>query len=246
MDAAIACSASGYEKKLLLALAEDPGKGEPVMVNLAGIIAARGDRAEIGAAIAGLVAAKLEGKPLEVLRLGLEETKPIENPVAVAVPEAPTAQQLAAMEERVPEMLAALEKTPDIDEGRTFFTGLCSTCHRLKGIGAAVGPDLDAEFQRAPEVILRDILFPSEAASPGYETILVKTRRGETLMGIIASESPTSITLRQTGGAERTLLRKGARIRKLRNISLMPAGLGATLTPQQVANVIAFLRQPPK
>lgn len=246
MDAAIASSVAGREKGLLLALATDPGKGEAVMVNLAGIIAARGNAVEIESGIAGLVAAKSQGKPLEVLRLGLEDTKPIGNPIEVPVPEAPTAEQVAQMEKRVPGMLTALKQKPNLDEGRTFFTAICATCHRSKGIGVVVGPDLDAEFQRAPEVILRDILFPSEAASPGYETVLAKTQRGETLLGIIASESPTSVTLRLPGGVERTLLRKRASIQTLRNISLMPAGIGATLSPGQVANIIAFLRQPPK
>lgn len=246
MDAAIASSVAGREKELLVALAADPGKGESVMVNLAGVIAARGDSKEIREGIAGLGDAKFEGKSLEVLRLGLEEAQPIKNPVEIVEPEAATVEQLEGMEKRVPGMLTALKQEPDLEEGRIFFTAICATCHRSKGIGVVVGPDLDAEFQRAPEVILRDILFPSEAASPGYETVLAKTRRGETLLGVIASESPTSITLRLPGGVERTLLRKRVSIRTLHNVSLMPAGLGATLTPGQVANIIAYLRQPPK
>ena len=119
---------------------------------------------------------------------------------------------------------------------------MCGACHRSHGIGVAVGPDLDAEFQRAPEVILRDILFPSEAARPGYDTTMVKTRRGETLLGITTSDSPTSITLKLPGGTERTLLRTRADIRTLRNVSLMTAGLGDALQPAQIANIIAFLR----
>jgi putative heme-binding domain-containing protein len=92
---------------------------------------------------------------------------------------------------------------------------------------------------------LRDILFPSEATRPGYETIHAKTHRGETLLGITASDSPTSITLKIPGGAERTVLRKRAEIRTLRNVSLMPTGLGDALKPEQIANIIAFLRSPP-
>ena len=34
-------------------------------------------------------------------------------------------------------------------------------------------------------------------------------------------------------------------IRTLRNVSLMPAGLGDALKPEQIANIIAFLRSPP-
>jgi putative heme-binding domain-containing protein len=139
--------------------------------------------------------------------------------------------------------LEALKQKPEPRRGKNASsTAICATCHRSHGIGSTVGPDLDAEFQRAPEIILRDILFPSEAARPGYETIHAKTHRGESLLGITASDSPTSITLKLPGGVERTLLRKRADIRNVRNVSLMPAGLGDALQPEQIANIIAFLR----
>lgn len=242
MDAAIASSAAGREMDILAVLAANPGKGLPVMVNLAGVITGRGNPGEIGQAIEALGKAGFAGKPLDVLHLGLEETKPLPGiaPVPELVP--PTVEQTAAWEKKVPGVVAALQQAPNLDEGRLFFQAICGSCHRSHGLGSAVGPDLDAEFQRAPEVILRDVLFPSEAARPGYETMLVKTPRGETLLGITASDSPTSLTLRMPGGVERTVLRKRTNIRTLRNVSLMPAGLGDSLTPGQIANIIAFLR----
>lgn len=245
MDAAIASSASKTEKDLLVALAADPGRSEPVMVNLAGIIAARGDLKEINGAIAALEGGKASAKPLEILKLGLEESRPPPDRTGVPVPAAPTAEQNALWEKRVPEVLAALKQKPNLDEGRALFQNICGSCHRSHGLGFAVGPDLDAEFQRAPEIILRDILFPCETARPGYETMLAKTNRGEMFLGITASDSPTSITLRLPGGVERTVLRKRAEIRTIRNVSLMPAGLGETIQPGQVANIIAFLRSRP-
>ncbi len=241
MDAAIASSAAKIEKEILTALAADPGRSEPVMINLAGIIAARGDAGEITESIAALK----DGKSLEVLKLGLEESKPLTTRIDVPTPVAPTAEQNAAWEKHVPGVLAALKQKPNLEEGRVLFQGICGACHRSHGMGFAVGPDLDAEFLRAPEVILRDVLFPSEAARPGYETIVAKTQRGETLLGIMASDSPTSISLRLPGGAERTVLRKRAEIRTLRNVSLMTAGFGDALKPGQIANIIAFLRNAP-
>lgn len=241
MDAAIASSAHHLEKDLLLALAADPGKSEPVMNNLAGIIASRGDAKEISACLAVVTT----GKAGEILRLGLEETKPLPQQAEVPAPTAPSAEQNAAWEQRVPAVLAALKEKPNLEEGRVLFQSICGACHKSHGIGVSVGPDLDAEFQRAPEVILRDVLFPSEAARPGYETLRVKTQRGETLLGIAASDSPTSVTLKLPGGTERTVLRKRAEIRTLRNVSLMPAGLGDALKPGQVASIIAFLRSAP-
>lgn len=241
MDAAITSSAYHLEKDLLLALAAYPGKSEPVMNNLAGIIASRGDAKEISACLAVITT----GKASDILRLGLEETKPLPQQAEVPAPTAPSAEQNAAWEKRVPVVLAALKKKPNLEEGRVLFQSICGACHKSHGTGVSVGPDLDAEFQRAPEVILRDVLFPSEAARPGYETLRVKTQRGETLLGIAASDSPTSVTLKLPGGTERTVLRKRAEIRSLRNVSLMPAGLGDALKPEQIASIIAFMRSVP-
>lgn len=239
MDAAIASSAYKRERELLRALAADPGQSAPVMANLAGVIAARGDTEEIQGCLED---PRLTGKPREILQLGLEDTKPLPAMPEIPVPAAPTATQNAAWEKLVPAIQAAFLKKPDVQEGRTLFTSICAACHRSHGIGVSVGPDLDGEFQRAPETILRDVLFPSEAARPGYETTLVKTRRGETLLGITASDSPTSLTLRQPGGIERNFLKKRATISTVRNVSLMPAGLGDALKPAQIANIVAFLR----
>ena len=239
MDAAIASSAHQREAELLRALADHPGNSLAVSINLAGVIAARNDAAEIQAC---LQIQKLADQPKKILQLGLEATQPISNPVDIPPPSVPTAEQNAQWEKHIPAILAALKEKPDIDTGRTLFTAACSACHRSHGIGTSVGPDLDAEFQRAPETILRDVLFPSEAARPGYETLHVKTKRGESFLGIIASDSPTSLTLRLPGGIEKTILKKNASIRTVRNVSLMPPGLGDALQPRQIADIIAFLR----
>ncbi|HRQ88782.1 MAG TPA: c-type cytochrome, partial [Bacteroidia bacterium] len=118
--------------------------------------------------------------------LGLEEAKPLAHPLVMPQPAAPSADRLAAIEARLPDFLAAVEQAgpAEAEAGRVLFAGLCAVCHRARGEGFAVGPDLDAEFQRAPEVILRDLLFPHESMRPGYEPLVAKTDRGETLVGI--------------------------------------------------------------
>ena len=244
MDAAVASSCAGQEAALLLALAARPGKAAPVMDNLAGVVAARADASEIDRTLKALEARSFQGRPLDLLKLGLQETQPLASGGVALDIVAPGVEAQQALEKRLPDFMTALKAAGNAAEGRFLFTAACSTCHRSHGIGMSVGPDLDAEFQRAPEVILRDILFPHEAQRPGYETVKVRTQRGETLFGIAASDSPTSITLRLPGGMERTVLRKRATISTLRNLSLMPSGLGEALTPEQIANIIAFLRQP--
>lgn len=242
IDTAITSAIYKCEREMLITLAGDPAASGPVMSKLAAVIAARGDIAEIQSCLKD---EHITGQPRQILTLGLEDAKPLAasgQGTPAPEPAAPTAQQTAAWEARMPAILAALQEKPDLAAGRTLFTGVCSSCHRSHDIGTSVGPDLDAEFQRAPETIVRDVVFPAEAARPGFETTLVKTRRGESLLGITASDAPSSLTLRLPGGAERTVLKKHATIRTLRNTSLMPSGLSEALTPRQLADIIAFLR----
>jgi putative heme-binding domain-containing protein len=102
---------------------------------------------------------------------------------------------------------------------------------------------LDSEFQRAPETILRDILFPHETITQGFQTLRLSMKQGADVIGILASESPTSVTLQFPGGESRTFLRN--RIAKVHqdSVSLMPAQFGWTLEPSETAAIIAFLTQ---
>lgn len=247
MDAAIASSTPGREEAFFLALAKEPGHGGPVLIHLAGLLATLGGKAEIESLLVAIAKSPVPEKVREILLLGLEESKPVPNPLVMPQPTVPAADRLAAIEARLPEYLAAVKSaTPaDAEAGHVLFAGLCAACHRARGEGFAVGPDLDGEFQRAPEVILRDLLFPHESMRPGYEPLVAKTARGETLVGIGVSDSPTSVTLRLQGGGERTLLRNRAGFSTLRNTSLMPDNFGESLTAAQAASLIAWLRSRP-
>lgn len=139
---------------------------------------------------------------------------------------------------------AALPGKRDVAKGEQVFRDSCATCHQVRGIGFNVGPDLGAEFQRAEEAILKDILAPNDAITAGYTTYDVATIAGQSFNGLLTSESATSITLRQPVGLEQVLLKKDiARLTAL-PVSLMPEALAFTLEPEQVANVIAWLRDP--
>lgn len=247
MEVAIASSAGRRESAMVSALVRHPGQGKGVLEALVGAIAARGNTPEIQrakAAVANMTDAKLRAPLDDLLDQGLTDLQPLKSAASPAVPPIapPTAEQLAELGKLAPRFLAALGKPRDKLRGRELFKDNCSTCHRAKGLGTAVGPDLDAEFQRAEETILKDILFPNETIRPSYETYFLRTARGETWPGILADESPTSLTLKLPGGDEKTVLRKKLASFTAQKVSLMPAVFGFTLEPQDVADIISFLR----
>ncbi|MBC8242796.1 MAG: c-type cytochrome [Verrucomicrobia bacterium] len=141
--------------------------------------------------------------------------------------------------------VTALKAKRDTNAGQATFNQHCATCHRAHGIGFAVGPDLTAEFRRAEETIVRDILAPSAVIVAGHETYTVETTDGRVLSGLLAGESAASLTLAMAGGVRLDVLRKEIRSLKSLDVSLMPESLAVALQPSDVANVIAWLRQPP-
>ncbi|MBI4658719.1 MAG: c-type cytochrome [Verrucomicrobia bacterium] len=137
---------------------------------------------------------------------------------------------------------SALAAPRDLAHGERVFRDHCAACHQTRGIGTAVGPDLGAEFQRAEEAILKDILAPNETISAGYLTYTAETTTGQSVNGVLVSESATSVTLRQAAGVEQTVLRKDiVRVASL-PVSLMPEALAETIQPKDAADLIAWLR----
>jgi putative membrane-bound dehydrogenase-like protein len=138
---------------------------------------------------------------------------------------------------------AALTLRRDAKKGRSVFQKQCARCHRLGGTGVAVGPDLAAVQNRPDESLLVDILDPSSTLVPGYRAYTVTTRGGRVFTGILAAETATSVTLRREEGKEDTILRKDITSLAASAVSLMPDGMEKEISPQDMANLIGYLRE---
>ncbi len=132
--------------------------------------------------------------------------------------------------------------TGDAERGRNLFQQNCATCHRLKDFGNAVGPDLGMMSDKPASVFLAAIFDPNQAVEARYVNYNVVTRDDRDLSGIIATETANSITLRLIGGVEETLLRRDLKEIKSSGLSLMPEGFENALKPQDVADLIAFVK----
>ena len=83
------------------------------------------------------------------------------------------------------------------------------------------------------------------AVIPNFQLYTIEANDGEMLAGILAAQSDTSITLRRAAGEESTVLRRNIKTLTNTKISLLPPGLLIGLAPQQVADLITFIRQSP-
>ena len=105
-----------------------------------------------------------------------------------------------------------------------------------------MGPDLFDIRGQTKENILFHIIVPDAEIAPAFAAYLVTTKDGRTLSGIMASETPASLTLRGPLAQESVLSR--ADVAKLEALptSLMPTGLEQGMSLQEIADLLGFLK----
>jgi putative membrane-bound dehydrogenase-like protein len=130
----------------------------------------------------------------------------------------------------------------DPAKGRSVFRRVCASCHRLDQEGYAVGPDLFGIRNQPKPGILLHLLAPDHEITPGFAAYTIATKDGRVLTGLITSETPTSLTLRQPLGKEDTILRAEIDEISAGRQSLMPQGLEKIVTRQEFADLLAYLK----
>ena len=173
-------------------------------------------------------------------RLTKHPKKEIAKQAAAVFADATSATRAAVVEKFKP----ALKLTGDAAKGKTTFAQVCISCHKLDGVGIELGPDLRSVVQHDAEKLLNSILDPSAIIEPGFMAYHCTLKSGEQLYGVIATETSASLTLKMAGNLTKSVLR--SEIEKLQSTgtSLMPEGLEAALTPQSLADLIAYLQTP--
>jgi putative membrane-bound dehydrogenase-like protein len=139
---------------------------------------------------------------------------------------------------------AALKLEGDRAHGAAVFERACVVCHQMQGVGAKVGPDLSGIGQHARETLLVEILDPSRQVLPDFVAYTATTKSGDAYTGFIANESATTVTLRRANEPDLTLKRADLKEFKTSGSSLMPDGLEAGMSEQDMADLIEFLRRP--
>ncbi len=137
----------------------------------------------------------------------------------------------------------ALKLKGDAIQGKAVYQMNCAICHQIRGaMGVTLGPDLGTIHNWSAEAIMANILAPNLSISSGYDLWAVESKNGESVQGIIASETPGAITLRNTGSVEKTISRADIKSLKALNMSAMTGGLEKQISQQQMADLLAFLK----
>jgi putative heme-binding domain-containing protein len=142
----------------------------------------------------------------------------------------------------VAQMQNILEFDSDPVRGLEVFRKKCSGCHQVGKIGTQIAPDLSSVKNKSAADLLIAILDPNREAQPNFNVYTVVTLQGQIFTGIIATETSNSITLRRAEGKQDVILRSNIDELISTGISLMPEGFEKELTPQNIADIIAFVK----
>ena len=180
--------------------------------------------------------------------LGRQKTPALAERIAKLIGDGSSSNRKEVIEKYAKEMgLRADEgiRAPgDATRGSKVYETACMVCHKFADKGNDVGPHLGTIKAWTAEQLVTNILDPNREVSPNFALYIVETNDGRTLAGLIASETAGNLTLKRADGGTDTVLRSEIKSLTSPGISLMPEGLEAAITPQQMADLIAYLKAP--
>jgi putative heme-binding domain-containing protein len=137
-----------------------------------------------------------------------------------------------------------LAASGDAAKGELLFKSQsCVACHTTADGQRPKGPHLvDIGKRYKPEELIESILQPSVKIAQGYEAYQFSTADGHVYTGFVVSESAAAIRIREANGVERVLERGEIDERAQQKLSAMPEGLIGNLTPEQCADLLAYLQ----
>jgi putative heme-binding domain-containing protein len=147
---------------------------------------------------------------------------------------------------QLPPLEVLLAMPGDASRGKAAFfsdqRAQCGRCHVVNGEGKGVGPDLSVIGQKlSRQSFFESILNPSAAVAPEYKVWVLNTEDEGYLTGFIRSETAEAVELMDSNGNAVRINPASIIDRTPSDASLMPNGLTAALTAQELADIVAYL-----
>jgi putative membrane-bound dehydrogenase-like protein len=146
---------------------------------------------------------------------------------------------------KLDKLLAGL-KPGDVRRGQLVFNSAktqCIACHKVGYVGGTVGPDLTRIGGiRSERDLLEAIVFPNASFVRSYEPVRVVTADERVFNGVLKKDAPDEVIVAVAADKDERIARADVDSITPSTISLMPSGLEQQLTPQDLADLVAFLK----
>jgi putative membrane-bound dehydrogenase-like protein len=131
----------------------------------------------------------------------------------------------------------------DLWAGRRVFAQTCSQCHVLFGAGGKVGPDLTGSNRADLSYLLENVVDPSAVLGKDYQLTVIVTTGGRVVSGLVTKETPAALTV-ATVNEEVIVPQAEVFERRRENASVMPDGLVAKISEEELRDLVSYLRSP--
>jgi putative membrane-bound dehydrogenase-like protein len=150
----------------------------------------------------------------------------------------------AAAAEVIPPLQQLVKMRGDAAAGQLAFNtvGTCSKCHKVRGEGKEVGPELsEIGSKLSREDMYVAILNPSAAVSHNFETYTLLDIEGQVVTGLLVNQNDQSVTLRNAEGIDTSVSRSRIELLKKQPLSLMPADLQKAMSLKNLVDVVEYM-----
>jgi putative heme-binding domain-containing protein len=146
--------------------------------------------------------------------------------------------------ESLPPVADLLGRNGNAEAGRAVFmgAGTCIKCHQVGDEGRMVGPNLSGIGRKLSKAAFYEaILAPSTAISHNYETWTALTADGLSVTGLLLSKTGEQLVIRGADGVDTTIATADIDELVKQPVSLMPADLAATMSADDLVNLVSWL-----
>lgn len=130
---------------------------------------------------------------------------------------------------------------PDAAKGAQVFAQQCAVCHRFRGQGGNVGPNLDGVVARGAHRLIEDILDPNRNVDPTFRQTTLELTDGRVLIGVNARDEGNAVLLTDAAGQTQSAPKTGVKSQTQSRLSLMPPAFETTIPADDFNALLTYL-----
>jgi putative heme-binding domain-containing protein len=148
-------------------------------------------------------------------------------------------------QENLPPTSELLKMKGDAENGARILARTetaCLNCHRIRGQGAQIGPDLsEIGTKLGKDALYEAILDPSAGIAFGYEAWQITLKSGDEAYGLVVSETADELSVKDLKGIVTRYKKTDIATREQLKTSIMPTGLQQSMTTREFVDLVEFL-----
>ena len=132
-------------------------------------------------------------------------------------------------------------KAGDFEKGRLLYEKNCQNCHKLRGVGQLIGPQLDGVGPRGHERLAEDILLPNRNVDKAFRMTSILMDDDRVLVGLVRETADGDLQLVGIDGKTQSVPRGEIAQRKDTTRSLMPDNFAEIINNDDLSHLLKFL-----